>query len=170
MNMLPIRKKGAPKNAFTQSNAFKKAVRAYRQLALALRTQGLAEEAAYFSYQAHALYREVLRRQLVVKQDAGKQGRAIGSWFLQLGQYLFSSFLDLATGYGYKPWRSIITYLLIIIMFALAYSAFDHISFLPDALVFQPHRISWTWFLPQPVRCKCFHGPDRPRGYRRLAN
>jgi uncharacterized protein YjbI with pentapeptide repeats len=126
---------GAPKNALTQSNAFKQAVRAYRQLALALRTQGLAEEAAYFSYQAHALYREVLRRQVVLKQDAGKQGWAIGSWFLRLGKYLFSSFLDLATGYGYKPWRSIIAYLLIINMFALAYSAFDHISFLPDALV-----------------------------------
>ena len=139
---------GAPKNALTQANTFKRAVRAYRQLALALRTQGLAEEAAYFSYRGHALHREMLRRQVVAKQDAGKQGRAIGSWFLQLGKYLCSSFLDLATGYGYKPWRGIVVYLLIISMFALAYSAFDQVSFLPDALVLSLTGFHGRGFFP----------------------
>jgi uncharacterized protein YjbI with pentapeptide repeats len=139
---------GAPKNALAQSNALKQAARAYRQLALALRTQGLTEEAAYFSYQAHALSREALRRRVTFKQDAGKQKRAIGSWFLQLGNYLFSSFLDLATGYGYKPWRGIIAYLLIVIVFALAYSAFDHISLLPDALVLSLTGFHGRGFFP----------------------
>jgi len=129
------REEGTPQNGQIQPDALKRAVRAYRQLALALRTQGLAEEAAYFSYQAQALKREILRRQIGVKQATGKPESALGSWFLRLGNYLFSSFLDLTTGYGYKPWRGIVTYLLIISMFALAYSAFDQISLLPDALV-----------------------------------
>jgi uncharacterized protein YjbI with pentapeptide repeats len=135
-------------DALTQLQAFKKAVKAYRQLALALRTQGLYEEAAYFSYRAHVLHREVLRRQVVFKQDAGKQGRATASWFLQLGKYLFSFFLDLTTGYGYKPWRSIITYFLVIITFALAHSAFDHVSFLPNALVLSLTGFHGRGFFP----------------------
>jgi uncharacterized protein YjbI with pentapeptide repeats len=123
-------REGSPNDVTIQLQAFKKAIRAYRQLALSLRNRGLAEEAAYFSYQAYALYRGALRHQV-----AGKQARSLGSRSVQLGRYLFASFLDLATGYGYKPWRSIIAYLLVVIVFALAYSAFNHISFLPDALV-----------------------------------
>ncbi|GHO91090.1 hypothetical protein KSF_011380 [Reticulibacter mediterranei] len=127
---------GEQKDALTRLNMFKQAVRAYRQLALALKEQGLYEEAAYFSYRAHVLQCEVLRRQIGLKRDAKKRGDQSGSsWFWQLSKYLSSLFLHLATGYGYKPWRSVITYLLIIIVFALAYAVFDHVALLPNALV-----------------------------------
>src|SRR6266567_1753303 len=63
---------------------YEAAVRANRQLAVALRAQGLDEEAARFAYRAQLLQRIVLRRQ-------GK-----------FGQYLFSLLLDLLAGYGYR--------------------------------------------------------------------
>jgi uncharacterized protein YjbI with pentapeptide repeats len=116
-------------DALTESQAFKRAIRAYRQLAVSLRSQGHDEEASGFAYRAYVLHRETLRRQV-----AGKQGGSLGSRSLQLGRYLFASLLDLTTGYGYKPWRSMIAYSLIVAVFALAYSGFNHISFLPDAV------------------------------------
>ncbi len=39
----------------------------------------------------------------------------------KLGRYLFSFFLNMLGGYGYKPWRSFVAYLLVIIAFATAY-------------------------------------------------
>lgn len=79
------------------------AVRANRQLAVALQAQGMNEDASRFSYHAQKLQRGVLRRQR------------------KIGQYLFSGFLDLLAGYGYKPWRSFVAYLLVIMSFATAY-------------------------------------------------
>src|SRR5260370_10908643 len=40
---------------------------------------------------------------------------------VKLGHYLFSLFFDLLAGYGYKPGRSIITYLLVVGLFAVSY-------------------------------------------------
>jgi len=56
---------------------FKRAVRANRQLATALRSQGLNEDADRFAYKAQKLQREVLRRQQ-------RHGAAFGSWFLDV--------------------------------------------------------------------------------------
>ncbi len=36
-------------------------------------------------------------------------------------QYLFSLFLDLLAGYGYKAWRSVVAYILVITSFAITY-------------------------------------------------
>ncbi len=69
----------------------KAAVRTNRQLATALRSQGLNEEADCFAYRAQLFQRKVLLRQ-------HKFGRALGS-----------KVLDLISGYGYKPIRSFIT-------------------------------------------------------------
>ncbi len=88
---------------------YESAVRANRQLAVALQDQGLNEEAACFAYQAQKLQRIVLRRRH------------------RFGQYLFSLFLDLLAGYGYKPWRSFLAYLLVISGFATAYYFLGHI-------------------------------------------
>jgi hypothetical protein len=44
----------------------------------------------------------------------------------KIGQYLFSLFLDLLAGYGYKPWRSFLGYLLVITAFAIAYFIIGH--------------------------------------------
>ncbi len=79
------------------------AVRANRQLATALRQQGLNEDADRFAYKAQKLQRQVLRRQQ-------RYGAAFGSWLL-----------DVIAGYGYKPMRTLAVYLLSITIFAIAY-------------------------------------------------
>jgi hypothetical protein len=89
---------GAPELASYQA-----AVRANRQLAVALQAQGLNEEASRFAYPAQVLQQHVLWRQRKV------------------GAYLFSRFLDGLAGYGYKPVRSLIAYLLLVVGFAAAY-------------------------------------------------
>jgi hypothetical protein len=91
------------KDRDTKLDAYRKAVRANRQLAVALQAQGLNEDAARFAYRAQLLQRLVLRRQR------------------KFGQYLFSLFLDLFAGYGYKPWRSFLAYLLVISIFTTIY-------------------------------------------------
>ncbi len=80
--------------------SYREAVRANRQLAVALQGQGLNEEAAHFLYRAQVLQREVVR----LKR--------------QIGTYIFSMFLDILAGYGYKPVRSLFAYLLVISCFA----------------------------------------------------
>jgi len=79
------------------------AVRANRQLATALRLQGLNEIADRFSYRSQVLQRQVMLRQ-------GRYLSVLGSWLL-----------DRIAGYGYKPMRSFITYLLVVGVFALTY-------------------------------------------------
>ena len=82
---------------------YREAVRANRQLAVALQGQGLNEEAVRFSYRAQLLQRQVLKY----------QRRPLAS--------LFSLFLDLLAGYGYRPMRSVVSYLLVILIAALVY-------------------------------------------------
>jgi Pentapeptide repeats (8 copies) len=82
------------------------AARTYQQLAVVLRDQGVSEAAARFAYRAQVLQRRVLRSQRHYL-------RASGSWLL-----------DVTSGYGYKPMRSFITYLLVIALFACAYFLF----------------------------------------------
>jgi len=90
---------GKSKNSVSRLEEYEAAVRANRQLAVALRAQGLDEEAARFAYRAQLLQRIVLRRQ-------GK-----------FGSYLLSLLLDLLAGYGYRPGRSLMVYLLVIFAF-----------------------------------------------------
>jgi len=83
---------------------FENAARANRQLAAALRTQGLIDDADRFAYRAQLCQRRLLRLQ---------------RHYLR---YLGSLFLWLIAGYGYKPLRSFIAYVIIIISaFAGAY-------------------------------------------------
>jgi uncharacterized protein YjbI with pentapeptide repeats len=84
---------------------FRAAVRANRQLAVVLRTQGLNEAADRFAYRAHVLQRRVLWR---------SGARSYGSYF-------FSCFLDVLAGYGYKPGRTVIAYISTILSFAIIY-------------------------------------------------
>jgi hypothetical protein len=87
---------------------YERATRAYRQLSVALRDQGLNEDAARFAYRAQLIQRKLFRLE-------GKRG-----------QYLFSLFLDLLSGYGYKPLRCFIAYLIVILTFATAYFIIGH--------------------------------------------
>jgi hypothetical protein len=113
---------------------YQMAVQAYRQLSIALQAQGLNEEAAHFAYRAQVLQRIV-------------------SWHQRkLGQYLFSLFLSLLAGYGYKLWRSFAAYVLVIIGFAVVYYLFGsmiRISLSPvEAIVFSMTSFHGRGFSP----------------------
>jgi uncharacterized protein YjbI with pentapeptide repeats len=110
-------------------DACRTGVRANRQLAVALQEQGLNEEAAHFAYRAQKLQRVVLSRQE------------------KSGQYLFSLFLDLLAGYGYRPGRSLFWYLVIIFGFTAAYYALGHIPPL-EAFVFSLTSFHGRGFFP----------------------
>src|SRR2546422_4583084 len=85
---------------------YHEAVRAYRQLANAMRAQGMNEEAVPFFYRAQKLQRKVLWRQVVwgkAEADSLQAGRHKGLWervrelrwrVLKFGAYIFSWFLD----------------------------------------------------------------------------
>jgi hypothetical protein len=81
------------------------AERAYRQLTMALRDQGINDHADRYAYRAQLCHRRVLR---------------LERHYLR---YLGSLFLDLISGYGYQPVRSFITYALVILGFAAAFFA-----------------------------------------------
>jgi hypothetical protein len=121
---------GKKKEQAERLSEYQAAVRANRQLAVALQTQGLHEEAARFAYRAQRLQRIVLFRQ-----------RKVGS-------YLFSGLLDLIAGYGYRPGRTILWYLFVIVGFAVAYFAFGHLSLFPDAFVFSLMSFHGRGFFP----------------------
>jgi len=92
---------GTTGNKERQLNEYRRAVRANRQLAYILQGQGLNEEAAYFAYRAQLTQRMVywLQRRIL--------------------KLIFSRFLYLLVGYGYRPLRSLFWYLAMIVGFAI---------------------------------------------------
>ena len=133
---------GVLKISATRDAQYRRAVRANRQLAVALQTQGLNEDAARFAYRAQKLQCIVLRRQQ------------------KLIQYLFSLFLDLLAGYGYRPGRSVIWYLIIIFGFALSYHVFGGLSLIPpDAFVFSIMSFHGRGFFPSLSSETNLHNP-----------
>lgn len=132
---------GKLKEGATRLEEYESAVRANRQLAVALQAQGLNEEAARFAYHAQKLQSIVLWRQK------------------KLGQYLFSLFLDLLAGYGYRPGRSVLWYLVVIFGFALAYFAIGHLPFFPDAFVFSLTSFHGRGFFPGLGSQDSLHNP-----------
>ena len=123
---------GEKKDKSTSLNEYKAAVRANRQLAVVLRNQGLNEEADHFAYRAQLLQQVVWRRQR------------------RILKYILSWFLYLIAGYGYRPLRSLIIYLLIIGSFAIGYYEVTHI------LHAQPYPLAWHEALILSV--SSFHG------------
>ncbi len=113
---------------------YQTAVRANRQLTVALQTQGMNEDAARFAYRAQRLQRDVLWLQR------------------RFGQFLLSLLLDLLAGYGYKPIRSFIAYLFVILGFATAYYLIGphvHVSLTPlEAIVFSMTSFHGRGFSP----------------------
>jgi hypothetical protein len=99
-------RRGIIKGKLKKLDDYKDAVRAYRQLSVVLRNQGLNEDAAHFSYCAQLLQRRCFWLQGGIRS---------------FGQYLSSLLLDLLAGYGYKPWRSFLAYLIVITAFATTY-------------------------------------------------
>lgn len=116
----PLDANGKPKDAAARLAEFRTAVRASRQLAVALRGQGLSEQADFFAYRAQVLQREVLRRE-ALRPLAADERHAWRRRALRAGQYVFSLFLDGLAGYGYRPGRSLVAYIASLALFALAY-------------------------------------------------
>jgi len=121
---------GEAKDSATRLEEYRTAVRANRQLAVALQGEGLNEEAARYAYRAQRLQRVVLRLQR------------------KLGQYLFSWFLDLLVGYGYRPGRTLFWYLAIIFGFSIAYFASGNLSPL-EAFIFSLTSFHGRGFFPE---------------------
>jgi hypothetical protein len=94
---------GEVKNKDKRLKHYQNAVRTYRQLATALRSQGLNEEADRFTYRGQLIQREVLRREK--------------KWLA----WLYSWILDLVAGYGYKPLRFFIAAITILVFFGIIY-------------------------------------------------
>jgi uncharacterized protein YjbI with pentapeptide repeats len=84
------------------------AARANRQLATALRGQGMSDEADHFAYRA-----QVCQRRLLLVRGKRWQAR-------------FSSFLNLLAGYGYKPERTLYIYVVVIAVFSAFYLLTSH--------------------------------------------
>jgi uncharacterized protein YjbI with pentapeptide repeats len=121
--------KGKRKTSSQRTEEFEEAVRANYQLSTALRANGVSDYADHFAYRAKALQRHVLIRQR-------RYLSAFGSWLL-----------DLISGYGYKPLRSFITYILVILGFGALY--------LLNAQFAAPHL---TWDEALVLSVSSFHG------------
>ncbi len=108
---------------------YQSAARAYRQISSELQKRGLNAEGDRFAYHAQILQRRVLLRQF-------KPFRWFGSLLLAA-----------ISGYGYKPTRSFITYILVILAFAGAH--------LLNAQFASPHL---TWDEALVLSVNSFHG------------
>jgi hypothetical protein len=122
-------REGKRKDTTTRLIEFGNAVLANRQVATVLRSQGLNEHADRFAYRAQLCQRRLLRMQ---------------RHYLR---YLGSLFLGLISGYGYRPLRSVATYVIVIFAFASAY--------LLNAQFAAPH-LSWDEALVLSI--SAFHG------------
>ena len=116
----PCDANGKPKDAGARLAELRTAVRASRQLAVALRDQGLNEQADLFAYRAQVLQRSVLWHEALRRPATGER-HAWRKRALRGGQYVFSLFLDGLAGYGYRPGRSLVAYIVSLVIFSLAY-------------------------------------------------
>ncbi len=110
---------------------YETATRAYRQLSVVLRNQGLVEHAARFSYRAQLMQRKVFwhRRRYL--------------------SYLGSLFLDFLSGYGYKVGRCFIAYALVIGIFAMIYHMLGTNPAWNEAIVISMTAFHGRGFFPE---------------------
>ena len=151
---------GEVKTKRKQLEDYQAAVRANRQLANAMRTQGMNEEAIPFAYRAQILQRKVFWLQVrwgqvgSLETDTAQKGlrqsaRDVWRRFRSIGSYAFSWFLDILAGYGYKPGRSLFIYILMIAVFATCYYLAGHLT-PSEALIFSVTSFHGRGFLPGP--------------------
>lgn len=119
------------------------AVRAYRQLAHALRNYGLYEEAHCFLYSCYCLQCRVLQVQARQRKIPwNRRTRLLVFW-------LGFRCMDIFAGYGYRLARLLPTYLSIICLFGLIY-------FLTGLILQPAHPLSWYAALA--LSLSAFHG------------
>lgn len=125
-------RKAAPDGASKSGRVgeFEEAVRTYRQIASALKAQGLNEDADRFAYRAQKLQRRVLRMRRHYL-------RALGS-----------RMLDVISGYGFRPFRSLVTYVVTIGVFAFLYWCVTNDVSLTHGLFTQV--VTWLGMTPPP--------------------
>ncbi len=113
------------------------AARAYRELATALRSQGLSSEASR--------YRQ--REQVMERRGRLMEGK--------LGQWVFSWLLNIVSGYGDKPGRALVCYLGVIGFFAAAY--FTLTNYARDLLL-PTSSAHLHWYEALVLSISSFHG------------
>jgi len=115
------------------------AARGYQRLSKTLRDQNLNDEADRYAYRA-----QICRRRMFF--------RKILAWPSRLPQYVLSHFLNLIAGYGYKPERTLLTYLFFICGFSFAYMHIgmidQHAFTLHEALIFSLTSFHGRGFFP----------------------
>jgi hypothetical protein len=138
VNWSTISKVGEENEAIIRTNdsyyrihAYERAARAYRQLSVVLRNQGLNEHAARFSYRAQLMQRKVfwLQRKFL--------------------SYFGSLFLDLLSGYGYKVGRCFIAYALVIGVFATIYHLLGSYPAWNESIVISMTAFHGRGFFPE---------------------
>lgn len=133
------RRDGKAKDKAARLAEYEQAVRANRQLAVALQSQGLNEDATRFAYRAQVLQKTVFQLQMFQPHVKLKQRAQT------LGALLFSWFLFLISGYGYRLWRSFLVYMLVIIGFTTLYYLLGA-SFKPPLSLVNALGLSMTSF------------------------
>lgn len=128
-----IDESGKPKDRTARLTDYLAAARAYRQLAVALHNQGMNEDADRFAYRAQLMQCEIFR------------------WSKQWGGFLFSWFLFLISGYGYRLWRILATYAVVLGVFTFIYWAIGVHSFSHESGI----QALWDSFL---VSLSAIHG------------
>jgi hypothetical protein len=100
-----IRKRARRSSRPSRLAHFQSAARAYQQLAVVLRAQGIMDAASRFAYRAQLCQRQAYRRQGIKKWPA----------------YVGSLILWALAGYGYRLWRILVAYGLTVGLFAAGY-------------------------------------------------
>ena len=118
----------------TGDNTTPEKLQANRQVATLLRGQGLNEDADRLLYQAQLFKRSVFR-------EKGVKG---------IIPFLGSLLLDLVAGYGYKPTRTFVAYVLTILSFAIGFYLVTH------SIETQLAHLSWDEALV--LSLTSFHG------------
>jgi uncharacterized protein YjbI with pentapeptide repeats len=146
---------GPPATAddITRLRNYRAAVRANRHLAVSLRAQGMNDDADRYAHRAQVLQRQVLVRQTL--ETPAEDYRSSLVWFVasvdyrvrSLFTYVVSNVLDLISGYGYAPERSLATYFATIAIFAGLYYVDQRLAPLGCCGI-QPGVLPWTRVFP----------------------
>ena len=133
---LPLTHRSRPKTTTEWRDGYQAAARAYRQLAIALREQGISDGADRFTYRALIMQRKALwwLIRTLIHQSLSTSGLVLPLrlrlWAILgiiqfIGVYLFSLFLAVLTGYGFRMSRILVAYGLLILTFGGAYWGLD---------------------------------------------
>ncbi len=138
--------------------------RAHRQLALALRSQGLNAEASELDYRAH------IRTGKDLRPKARPKGfrPSLAHFAAYLPAYLASCLAYVVCGYGYRLWRCFAFYVGVVLLFSFIYWLIPYgygahssplrLPWWPQALILSFTSFHGRGFLPSEVTASVWHG------------